>query len=472
MEESKLLLRESEIELGISLERPFLLEEVRSEIGRRLDPSSIPLRFAVTQSTPNSLRCSVSVMEGVPRELGTSVETIFRFSKRQFERTGRFNVVLNIPTGIGAEIGGHAGDAGSVAHLLSQTCDTLILHPNVVNASDINEMPSNSLYVEGSVLSRLLMGTIGLATTRQNRVLVVIDDHDDELFANAAVNAVSAARSSYGFSCQKVVKLRPPIKMWTEYTSVGVAAGKTTGLGRLFAVLEEHWGKYDAVALSSVIRVPHSFHQGYFDAMGEMVNPWGGVEAMVTHAVSSIYNVQSAHSPMFESQEIANLDPGVVDVRMAAEAVSVTFLPSVLKGLHRSPRILASESGNWGGDVISAVDVSCLVIPDGCLGLPTLAAVEQGIPTIAVRENRNLMKNDLSKLAWRDGQFFRVNNYWEAAGVLCAVRAGISPESVRRPMGPTQTENQTFRGRDDKDRSSGESERSATLSDKQLSRTA
>jgi hypothetical protein len=30
--------------------------------------------------------------------------------------------------------------------------------------------------------------------------------------------------------------------------------------------------------------------------------------------------------------------------------------------------------------VFTAADVSCLVIPDGCLGLPTLAALEQGIP--------------------------------------------------------------------------------------------
>ena len=34
---------------------------------------------------------------------------------------------------------------------------------------------------------------------------------------------------------------------------------------------------------------------------------------------------------MFESREIANTDPGIVDPRMAAEAVSMTFLQSTLK---------------------------------------------------------------------------------------------------------------------------------------------
>ena len=47
------------------------------------------------------------------------------------------------------EIGGHAGDAGPVARMLAEVADTLVLHPNVVNASDLNEMPQNALYVEG-----------------------------------------------------------------------------------------------------------------------------------------------------------------------------------------------------------------------------------------------------------------------------------------------------------------------------------
>ena len=45
-------------------------------------------------------------------------------------------------------------------------------------ASDINEMPENALYVEGSQLSQLLMGTIGLKETRKNRVLAIIDGNN------------------------------------------------------------------------------------------------------------------------------------------------------------------------------------------------------------------------------------------------------------------------------------------------------
>jgi uncharacterized protein DUF3326 len=113
--------------------------------------------------------------------------------------------------------------------------------------------------------------------------------------------------------------------------------------------------------------------------------------------------------------------------------VSMTFLQCIFKGLQRSPRIVTGEAMQTPG-ILTARDVSCLVIPHGCLGLPVLAALEQGIPVIAVRENDNLMENDLSTLPWAPGQYRVVQNYWEAAGVLCAMKAGIAPESVRRPL--------------------------------------
>jgi hypothetical protein len=70
--------------------------------------------------------------------------------------------------------------------------------------------------------------------------------------------------------------------------------------------------------------------------------------------------------------------------------------------------------------------------------LPTLAALEQGQPVIAVRENRNRMKNDLEKLPFGSGKLFIVDNYLEAAGMMTALKAGVAPSSVRRPLAETQ----------------------------------
>ena len=430
------------------------LADIGGMITGQLANDQTPIRFAVTESSPHSYRYEIGILEGA----GFAGPSMFDLRPRLDENASAFNAVLIVPTGIGAEIGGHAGDATPVAQLLASVCDTLITHPNVVNASDLNEMPANGLYVEGSLLSRFLMGAVGLRPVRSNRVLVIIDAHPNERFARATVNAVNAARATYGLRCPRVIVLDPPLPVRGEYTPSGRAAGTVEDLERVFDVLDTHRGEYDAVALSTLVEVDVP-HESYFSSRGEIVNPWGGVEAMLTHAISTLYNVPSAHAPMMESLEIANIDPGVVDPRMAAEVISLTFLQSVLKGLHTAPRIatnalnvphtrtvrpelvegqgsaslpISSEASH--PDTLTARDVSCLIIPDGCIGLPTLAALEQGIPVIAVRENRSLMRNDLTQLPWASDQLQIVDNYWEAAGVMAALKEGISPRSVRRPL--------------------------------------
>ncbi len=429
-------LSESEIHLPWTPKGESPLEWLCSKTLESLPAGDSPLRLVVSESGKSGYRCEVTTFHSGDGLFPFQRDLVFEFKRRHVENTTMFNAVLLVPTGIGAAIGGHAGDATPVAQLLAQLCDTLITHPNVVNASDINEMPANALYVEGSVVCRLLMGTAGLQPVRGNRVLAIIDSHPDGLFTGLALNAVNAARSSYGLTCPRVVKLEPRLAMRSEYTGSDRAAGCVENLEGLFGVLDTYRRDYDAVALSSVITMPFHFHGDYFGSSGEMINPWGGVESMLTHAISSIYDVPSAHSPMLESQEVLDMDLGIVDPRMAAEAVSMTFLQSVFKGLQRSPKIITGAQSIRDRNVLTVSDVSCLVIPDGCIGLPTLAALEQGIPVIAVEENSNLMKNDLEALPWRHGQFFRVGNYWEAAGIMAALKAGIAPASVRRPLVP------------------------------------
>ena len=432
-----MLLREGRFECRAVAGHKGLLTHFRHAFARHVPQSFVPVRFVVTATTASGYQCESGVVSGLAESGRPPINSIFEFRRRLTENTQQFNVVLLVPTGIGAEIGGHAGDAGPVARLLAGCCDTLITHPNVVNASDINEIPENALYVEGSVLTRLVMGTAGLRRTRSNRVLVVLEDHKEPLFVNAAINSVSAARASYGLRCPLVVRLNPAVRLIPAYTASGSAAGKIEELEGLFGVLDEYRGEYDAVAIATVIHVPESYHMDYFQSRGQMVNPWGGVEAILTHTISGLYKIPSAHSPMLESTAVANADPGVVDPRMAAEAVSTAFLQCTLKGLMRSPLIVTAPEEMSHHAILTASDISCLVIPDGCIGLPTLAALEQGIPVIAVRENKNLMANDLTELPWASDQLYIVENYLEAAGVLAALKAGVSVESVRRPISDT-----------------------------------
>ena len=431
---------EQEIEIPVLREDKSLLSYFEQCLRDRLPANETPVRFVVTESRPDKYRCELSVLTDLDNSEFSRPAPIFDFLSRGVENNNQFNAVMLVPTGIGAEIGGHAGDAAPAARLLAGACDTLITHPNVVNASDINELPEKGLYVEGSVITQLLMGTIGLQIVRANRVMLVIDKHKERRITSATVNAVSAARASFGMDCPLVVELEPPIKMRARYSTSGSAVGRVEGLERLCEVLLQHKDKYDAVALASVIDVPKEFHTEYFEKHGEMVNPWGGVEAMLTHAVTMLFGVPTAHSPMFESMKIANLDVGVVDPRMSAEAISMCFLHCILKGLHRSPRIVTDRTAFTHPGVLTAADVSCLIIPDGCVGLPTLAALEQGIPVIAVRENRNLMKNNLKELPFTPGKLFIADNYLEAVGIMIALKAGVAPASVRRPLEETKKE--------------------------------
>ena len=413
-----------------------VIAHLRDRVGEALGEDGIPVRLVVSESRNSTYACEIGVLEPSDSEFLPPIPSIFDFSKRSWENTDSFSTVLIVPTGIGAEIGGHSGDATPVARMLAKVSDTLITHPNVVNASDINELPENGLYVEGSILCRLLMGTLGLRRSRSNRVLIALDAAHDDRWVVAAVNAVNAARSTYGLDTAGIVLLDPPLRLVSRYTGSGRATGGVEGIEGLLNVLDTWRGRFDAAAIASVVEVPFAYHMEYFTSGGEMVNPWGGVEALLTHTASGAYDVPTAHSPMMDSDEVAAVDPGVVDPRMASEVISITFFQSVLKGMQRAPRLVLEPDALASPGVITAADLSCLVIPDGCVGLPTLAALAQGIPVIAVRENRNLMRNDLTALPWDEGQLIVVDNYWEAAGVVAAMRAGIAPASVRRPLSP------------------------------------
>ena len=70
-------------------------------------------------------------------------------------KTGAFIV----PTGIGASIGGFAGDASCWARKLSKKCN-LIVNPNVVNAACFSGITENMLYVEGYILDEFFKGNL------------------------------------------------------------------------------------------------------------------------------------------------------------------------------------------------------------------------------------------------------------------------------------------------------------------------
>ncbi|MCH8121164.1 MAG: DUF3326 domain-containing protein [Planctomycetes bacterium] len=333
------------------------------------------------------------------------------------------NVVMIIPTGIGCEIGGHAGDATPAARLLGACCDKIILHPNVVNASDINEMPENALYVEGSILDRLLEGKIELQEVKQNKILVVVSPP----VGNHTINAVSAARTTLGADIV-MLELAHSFVMRATMEN-GIASGEVEGWEDLIDQVRNK--DFEALAIATPITVSNEVMIEYFESGG--INPIGGVEARASKLIADVLNKPVAHAPYEEwRSELWDFNE-VVDPRLAAEMVSTCYLHCVLKGLHKAPRISKNHTGYGMG--LSVKDIDVMVSPYGCYGRPHRACQDARIPIIVVKENTCVNK------VWQVNGAVYVENYIEAAGLLMAMRAGIHPSSVRRPLKMTEVIN-------------------------------
>ncbi len=329
------------------------------------------------------------------------------------------NVVMIVPTGIGCEIGGHAGDATPAARLLGACCDNLILHPNVVNASDINEMPENAWYVEGGFLDRFLEGKIGLSRVAYNRILVVVN----KPVLNETMNAVSAARATMGIDTKMLV-LDTPLELIARFNSDGSAAGDVHGWEALCEQVSAY--DFDALAITTPITCPEDVQLKYFNEGG--VNPWGGVEAIASRLISYRLNIPVAHAPVALPKENLVLQEynKIVDPRASAELVSIAYLFCILKGLYTAPQI--------GGD-LSVKNIDLMVSPE-CWGRPHDACWNNDVPILFVRENKTVYSH---AFGWPvDKDCILVENYLEACGVITVMKAGITMESVRRPLAPTE----------------------------------
>jgi len=322
------------------------------------------------------------------------------------------NGVMIIPTGLGCEIGGHAGDATPAAKLIASVCDQLMLHPNVVNASDINEMPHNSLYVEGSILNRFLRGEVFLQEVYSNTTLLV----SNPPLEPGTVNSVSSAIVTLG-ACVKSVELDKPLTMKAFFMKSGRADGDVDGWEALVSQVSKY--TFDALAIHTPIECDAEVEKYYFHNGG--VNPWGAVEAKASRLIATALDKPVAHAPTSSNLTDADFD-FIVDPRMAPEVISNHYLFCVLKGLLRAPRLDYEEglTNSW---------VDFMITPVGCDGEPHQACRDNDIPMIAVRENKTIFGEEVP-----EGTTFIAENYLEAAGIIACMREGVLPITVRRPL--------------------------------------
>ena len=104
-----------------------------------------------------------------------------------------------VPTGIGASIGGFAGDASVWARKFAKKCK-LIVNPNVVNAACFSGISENMLYVEGYSLDEFFKGNCKLEDCSENKIGIIFDKSISKRVLNVHLNTINALKTVYGFN--------------------------------------------------------------------------------------------------------------------------------------------------------------------------------------------------------------------------------------------------------------------------------
>ncbi|MBD2314976.1 DUF3326 domain-containing protein [Desertifilum sp. FACHB-1129] len=336
-----------------------------------------------------------------------------------------YTVVLMVPTGIGARIGGYAGDALPVARAIAQIADTLITHPNVLNGAQLYWNLPNALYTEGYGLDQFAAGVWGLRPVVQNRVGLILDCAIEPELRLRHLQAADATRATLGLHLTDYIVTDAPLNVELRQAEGGSSWGTIGNPDSLLRAAERLIQQAQATAIAVVARFPDDSGsetlQNY--RYGQGVDPIGGAEAVISHLVVRQFRIPCAHAPALLPLP---LDPDI-SPRSAAEELGYTFLPCVLVGLSRAPQFVTLEDRPLAGDLwVNQVDA--VVVPaTACGGSGILSLSQTPAQIIAVGDNQTAMRSPPEPLGIKA---LRVNSYLEALGVLVAHRAGIHPSAL------------------------------------------
>ena len=335
--------------------------------------------------------------------------------------------VLVIPTGIGCAVGGYAGDALPAARLLAAASGCLITHPNVMNGAALYWSDPRIHYVEGSSLDRFAAGELLLQPVRRQRIGLLLDAGIEPELRQRHLQVLDGCRATLGLDIGPVVTTDQPLDVTLSLGASGVSWGQ---LGEPEALLRagRQLKAAGATAIAVVARFPDDPDSEALAAyrQGSGVDALAGAEAVISHLLSLELGLPCAHAPALSPLP---LDPDL-DPRTAGEELGFTFLPCVLVGLSRAPDLLPRSPGPLGS-MLGIESVGAVIAPAGALGgAAVLACAERGIPVIAV-ENPCLLEVTAQALGL---EVLPAASYCEAAGLVLALREGIAPAALGRPL--------------------------------------
>ncbi|MGB3535989.1 MAG: DUF3326 domain-containing protein [Microcoleaceae cyanobacterium] len=339
-----------------------------------------------------------------------------------------YTVVLLVPTGIGAAIGGYAGDALPVARAVAGVCDTLITHPNVLNGAQLYWPLSNALYVEGYALDQFAAGIWGLSPVHQNRIGLLFDQAIEPQLLSRHLQAADAARATLGLSLTDYVVTDAPLHVELRTAPSGASWGTIGNPDSLLRGAETLIQKANAEAIAVVARFPDEIDSEALQQyrQGQGVDPLAGAEAVISHLIVRQFQIPAAHAPALLPLPLdLQLSP-----RSAAEEIGYTFLPCVLAGLSRAPQWVNSSQPGLGltSSQLWASDVDAIIVPATACGSSAILSFSQtGAKIITVANNSTRMQVSSESLGIKA---IAVNSYLEALGVLVALRGGIDPAAL------------------------------------------
>ncbi len=351
--------------------------------------------------------------------------------------------LLVIPTGIGCEIGGYAGDGIPTARLLAAASGCLITHPNVMNGASLFWNDSRIQYVEGFSLDQFACGEILLRPSRSQKIGVILDKGLGPELRYRHLQVVDGCRATLGLDIGPVIITDHPIEISFDVAASGASWGELL-TPELLLRAGEQLKKEGVTAIAIVTRFSDDFMEKELDdyRKGRGVDVMAGAEAIISHLLVKHLGLPCAHSPAFEALPIEKyLDP-----RAAGEELGHTFLPCVLVGLSRAPDLIPREvlktiCNPDAMGLIGSEQLGAVVAPEGALGgAAVLGCIEQGIPLIVV-SNPGVLNVDLKSLEITSKfenisqmKVFTANNYFEAAALILALREGLAINSLKRPI--------------------------------------
>lgn len=355
----------------------------------------------------------------------------------------RYTTVLIIPTGIGAAIGGYAGDALPVVRAIAQVSDCLITHPNVLNGAQLYWHLPNTLYVEGYGLDQFAAGRWGLSSVVQNRITLILDQAIAPDLRLRHLQAADATRATLGLDLTDYLVTDAPLGVELKTAASGATWGTIAQPDSLLRAADRAIRQLGAQAIAVVARFPDDAGSVALQQyrQGQGVDPLAGAEAIISHLVVREFQIPCAHAPALLPLPLdPNLSP-----RSAAEELGYTFLPCVLVGLSRAPQFVtpaASPSRQANpASTIWADQVDAVVVPATAFGGSAVMSLAgrsspHSLPLIvAVADNQTTMQVSPAPLGI---SALRVQSYLEAVGMIAAHRAGVSPLALRPAITPLQ----------------------------------